>query len=296
MIDCTLVTCEIVPELDPDDRLLFDELGRRGLSVATALWSDPRVDWAASRLTVVRSTWDYHSRHREFGDWIDRVSEVTALRNDARMLRWNMHKGYLRDLAMQDVPIVPTLWLSAGERGSLAALRTANGWSDCVIKPARGAATHGVLLVRRDRASSDAGQAHLDRLVQNDDVLVQPYLGDVVGYGERALIFFNGRFSHAVTKKPFDTVLAVGDAGEAAVQVTDAEIAVAARALTAAPGQSLYARVDLLRDDCGTPQVSELELIEPALYFGASTEGLRTFADCIERELTALDRRLTIYG
>jgi hypothetical protein len=38
MIDCTLVTCEIVPELDPDDRLLLDELRKRGLSVSIALY------------------------------------------------------------------------------------------------------------------------------------------------------------------------------------------------------------------------------------------------------------------
>ena len=296
MIDCTLVTCDLVPGLDPDDRLLVDELRRRGLTVASAVWSDPRVDWGQSRLSVVRSTWDYHSRYGEFAEWIDQVSEVTAIRNDAPMLCWNMHKSYLRDLEVRGIPVVPTAWVRKGKRCSLGALRVANGWGDCVIKPARGAATHGVLLVRSDDASSEAGQAHLDRLVQTGDVLVQPYLEDVVGYGERALIFFNGCFSHAVMKKPFDTVLAVGDAGAAAVQVTPEEIEVATTALTAAPGVSLYARIDLLRDDSGLPQVSEVELIEPALYFGASTDGLRSFADCIELELAALDRRLTIYG
>jgi hypothetical protein len=89
-------------------------------------------------------------------------------------------------------------------------------------------------------------------------------------------------------KKPFDTVLAVGDAGGAAVEVTRDEIAVAAMALGAAPGRSLYARIDLLRDDEGTARVSEVELIEPALYFGASTDALRSFADCIELELAAV--------
>lgn len=296
MIDCTLVTCDIVPGLDPDDRLLVDELRRRGLTVASALWSDPRVNWAESRLSILRSTWDYHSRYGEFAQWINRVSDVTALRNDARMLRWNMHKSYLRDLEVRGVPVVPTAWVRKGQGCSLGALRAANGWGDCVIKPARGAATHGVLLVRRDRNSSDAGQAHLDRLVQTGDVLVQPYLEEVVGYGERALIFFNGCFSHAVMKKPFDTMLAVGDAGAAAVQVTSNEIEVAATALAAAPGVPLYARIDLLRDDSGEPQVSEVELIEPALYFGASTDGLQSFADCIGLELATLDRGLTIYG
>ena len=296
MTDCTLVTCELIPGLDPDDRLLVDELRKRGLTVTSAVWSDPRVDWAQSRLSVLRSTWDYHGRYADFARWIDRVSDVTALRNDAAMVRWNMHKSYLRDLESQGVPVVPTAWVYKGRPRSLADLRTANGWGDCVIKPARGLATHGVLLVRCDGPSSKEGQAHLDGLVRDDDVLVQPYLGDVVSYGERALIFLLGRFSHAVVKKPFDTVLAVGDAGGAAVEVTQEEVAVAAKALGAAPGRPLYARVDLLRDDEGAARVSEVELIEPALYFGASTDALQSFADCIELELAALGRRLTIYG
>lgn len=296
MIDCTLVTCELIPGLDPDDRLLVDELRARGLTVAAAVWSDPRVDWTQSRLSVLRSTWDYHARYREFAQWIDHVSEITALRNDARIVRWNMHKSYLRDLESRGIPVVPTAWVPKGKPCSLAELRAANGWGDCVIKPARGVATYDVLLVRRDRASSREGQAHIDRLVQSDDVLVQPYLNEVVNYGERALIFLAGRFSHAVMKKPFDTVLAVGDAGAAAVQVTPDEIEVAARALTAAPGRSLYARIDLLRDDSRTACVSEVEMIEPALYFGASTDALRSFADCIELELAGLERGLTISG
>lgn len=285
MIDCTLVTCEMVPTLDPDDRLILDELRGRGLTVRTAIWSDPHIDWSGSKLTILRSTWDYHRRYREFAEWIDRVSEVTALRNDARLLHWNVHKSYLRDLELRGVPVVPTAWVRRGERCSLAVLRTTNGWRDCVIKPARGVATHGVLHVRCDRASSEAGQAHLDDLARDDDVLVQPYFEEVVTYGERALIFFDGHFSHAVMKKPFDTVLAVGDARAAAVQPTPDEIEVAARALAAVPGPSLYARIDLLRDARGDPHVSELELIEPALYFGASRGGLRLFADSIEHAL-----------
>ena len=285
MIDCTLVTCERVPALDPDDRLLADELRGRGLTVSAAAWSDPAVDWSNSRLCVLRSTWDYYTRYHEFAEWIDRVSGVTALRNDAPLLHWNMHKSYLRDLELSGVPVVPTAWVGKGERSDLLSLRSANGWRDCVIKPARGAATHGVLLVRSDRASSAEGQEHLDRLARSDDVLVQPYLEEVVDYGERALIFFAGRFSHAVVKKPFDTVLAVGDAGAAAVKPSRDEIEVAAKAVAAVPGPpSLYARIDLLRDERGRPHVSEVELIEPALYFGARGNGPRSFARCIALE------------
>ncbi|MGA8532765.1 MAG: hypothetical protein WB615_01510, partial [Candidatus Tumulicola sp.] len=90
--DCTLVTCEEFPALDPDDRLLAGELCARGITVAIATWSDPQVDWSAGRLCVLRSTWDYHRRYGEFIDWLQRTAAVTSLRNDARLIAWNADK------------------------------------------------------------------------------------------------------------------------------------------------------------------------------------------------------------
>src|SRR5271166_4543457 len=95
--DCMLVTCEQVPKLDPDDRLLLNELRDRGLRASIGVWSDPRVDWSEARLCLLRSTWDYHTRHGEFLDWIDLVAGVTRVRNEPRLLHWNADKAYLRD-------------------------------------------------------------------------------------------------------------------------------------------------------------------------------------------------------
>jgi hypothetical protein len=290
MIDCTLVTCEAVRTLDPDDRLLLEELRRRGMSVSVAAWSDPHVDWSISRLCILRSTWDYHKHPDEFGAWLDRVAEVAAIQNAPGLVGWNSHKGYLRELELRGVPVVPTVWILRGQSRRLTDLCEERGWHELVIKPARGAATHDVMLVGRDAAAFAKGQAHLDQLAQAQDVLVQPYLDEVVAYGERALIFFADRYSHAVKKKPFDTVLAVRSSFTAAADATSDEIEVAAGALAAIPGRSLYARVDLLRDADGNARVSELELIEPALYFGTHPPSRAAFADVVERELEATMR------
>ena len=217
MSDCTLVTSEWIPALDPDDRLLMAELQRRGLSVGIAVWSDPKVNWAASGLCVLRSTWDYHGRYDEFVAWLERVTAATAMRNQARLVRWNAHKSYLRELQWCGVPVVPTEWVQRGEPRSLAEICAERGWGDAVLKPARGAAAHQVTHVRRDNVSLAAGDAALTELLQRHDALVQPYLGSVAGYGERGLIFFEDRYSHAVAKKPFDSVLAVGNARSSAI-------------------------------------------------------------------------------
>ncbi len=292
MIDCTLVTCKIVPALDPDDRILVHELRRRSLTVSVEVWNDPHVDWAASRLCLIRSTWDYHSRYCAFIAWIERVAAVTTIRNDRLLLCWNAHKSYLRELERLGVPVVPTEWVSKGSRRDIGELCATRGWRDVVIKPAQGAAAHKVVLVRHDERSLAAGQGHLDRLAGSQDVLIQPYLPAVATYGERALIFFEDRYSHAVVKKPFDTVLAVNNTISTRVEATPEEISVASRAAEALPGDPLYARVDLLRDAEGNPRVSEVELIEPALYLAVHEPAPARFADAIEREIDSLRDRL----
>ncbi|MGB6414842.1 MAG: hypothetical protein WBF19_16000 [Candidatus Cybelea sp.] len=293
MTDCTLVTCALVPDLDPDDRLLLREMQRRGLDVSVEVWNAPETDWSASALCVLRSTWDYHVRYGEFVSWIDRASALTRLQNDPCLLKWNADKSYLRALKERGVPTVPTAWVARGERCSLARLAGMRGWRDLVLKPAKGLAGHGVSLVRRGAKSFAAAQAKLDHLTQTHDMLVQPYLEGVLGYGERALIFIDGRYSHAIVKKPFDTMLAISDAGSALVEATGDEIAIASKALEAVPAPTLYARVDLLRDDDHNVCVSELELIEPALYFGVYEPARVALADAVIRQLAALTEALS---
>jgi hypothetical protein len=107
----------------------------------------------------------------------------------------------------------------------------------------------------------------------------------VATYGERALIFLRGCYSHAVVKKPFDRILAVSDEPSSIVAPTPQEVRVAAHAMAAVPGESLYGRVDLLDDDEGQPRVSEVELIEPGLYLSLHEPARKAFADAVEREL-----------
>lgn len=284
-VDCIVATCELVPELDPDDRMLVSELRRRGVSVSIAVWNDPRVDWGAAALCLVRSTWDYHRRYDEFLAWIERIASLTVVKNDPRLLRWNAHKSYLRDLERSGVPVVSTFWVNRGERASLRDIAQARGWRSLVLKPARGAASHGVTLVRGDAASLADGQTCLVQLLAEDDVLVQPYLEAVVTYGERALIFLGGHYSHAAVKKPFDRILAVSSGPSSQARATPDEIEIAARAVAAVPGAPIYARVDLLKDDDGNLRVSELELIEPTLYFALHEPARSELASAVEREL-----------
>ncbi|MGH8090233.1 MAG: hypothetical protein ACREO6_02145, partial [Rudaea sp.] len=133
---------------------------------------------------------------------------------------------------------------------------------------------------RYHASERDAPAAHVRRLLDaGRSVLLQPYLDRVDAHGETALIFFDGKFSHAIRKGP---LLRRGEGPTRALfaaehitprQPSAAELALAERTLAAIPfGTLLYARVDLLHTDQGSdkdgsPCVLELELTEPSLFF-----------------------------
>ena len=288
MVDCIFATYAALPDLDPHDRLVMDALRDRDISSCAGVWSDPSVEWSQARLCVVRSTWDYPAVHHAFLEWLERVSSATKVRNDPETLRWNAHKFYLRDLQRAGVPVVPTEWLNAGECVRLDRLMERNGWSEAIVKPSYGGSSWNVLHVESLQDARDSGQRHLDRLLDHQDVLVQPFLHTLEAYPERALIFIGGAYSHTVTKTPFQTALPSGEAGDAPlVDATPDEVAVAQRAIAAAPAPPMYARVDLVRDDAGAPRVLELELIEPTLFLGVHPQSVDAFADAIAQELRA---------
>ena len=124
----------------------------------------------------------------------------TRLLNPAAVLTWNTHKGYLRDLADQGVPIVPTAWVSVGASTTLAQVMDDNLWTDVVAKPVVGAGSYLTERIR-DPESPDA-MAFWQRLVGEREAMVQPYLQSVEEYGERSVMWIDGELTHAIRKSP----------------------------------------------------------------------------------------------
>jgi glutathione synthase/RimK-type ligase-like ATP-grasp enzyme len=289
LLDITIATCAQLPDLDPDDRILVQALGTLGVRVVPAVWTDVTVDWRRADMCIVRSTWDYHKSPAAFSRWVEDTSTKTNLLNPPAVLRWNMHKFYLRDLEGAGIPIVPTFWLRRGAIVDLNELLSWLDWPEAVIKPAYGASADGVLRVGPDCDERHKAQSHLGSLIDQQDVLLQPYLPTITTHHERALVFIDGEYSHAVTKAPFmhansdlakRACLPPGASGEIAVRATNDEISLAARALEVVPTGHLFARVDVVRDGV-TPCVLEIELIEPALYLYAHPPAAHSLADAI---------------
>ena len=276
-----LVTCATLPELDPDDQPLIDQLAALGVRAMPAVWNDTSVEWDGFDLVVVRNTWDYPARRKEFVDW---ARSVPRLANPADIIEWNTDKRYLAELAAADVPIVPTSWLAPAD----AVVLPPRGRH--VLKPSVGAGSlDAAAFTLHDAHEQALARDHAARLLTSGQtVMVQPYIEQIEERGETALIFLGNVFSHAIAKG----AMLVGERGLeagglylqesiATREPTDAEFDVATRALRAVPGGAdrlAYARVDLVPDDDGKPLLIELELTEPSLYLAYSEGAALRFA------------------
>jgi hypothetical protein len=277
--DVALITYAGMPDLCSDDRLLVDALEQRGLRVRVVVWDDPSVDWSASTLAVIRSTWDYFHKPDAFLRWLRDVSRRTTLVNPASIVEWNHHKGYLRDLSERGVAVVPTAYAVRDAATALPELAARRGWREIVVKPCISGSSH---LARRfgDAAAPEA-QAHLDRIVATQDAMIQPYLAQVEREGERSLIYVGGAFSHAIRKAPFSPGVVGGEDKEAFVEASVEEIAFGQHALAQAGEPAVYARVDVVPVD-GRSLLMELELIEPALHFRLAPGSADRFAGVLD--------------
>ena len=276
-----LATCRVLPEPDPDQEPLVQALAAVGIDARLRAWDAPDPADPPADLCVVRSTWNYHERRDDFLAWAARVAARTPVLNPLPILRWSTDKAYLRDLADRGVPVVPTAFLDRGAVADLPTVMAERGWSDVIVKPRVSA---GSFATRRCTAPRQGeGARFLAQQLRERDMMVQPYLRSVEGYGERALVWIDGALTHAVLKSP--RLAGQDEAVSAAVPIVAAERAVAERALAGVGEGLLYGRVDLVREDGGALLVMELELVEPSLFFLQHPPALRRFVDAVRARL-----------
>jgi hypothetical protein len=286
-----LVTARAARGLDEDLPPLEAALSAAGAEVHVPDWDDPEVNWASFDLAVLRSTWDYTDRLREFLVWVETASSLTTLLNPAAVVRWNTDKHYLAELARAGVAVVPSSFIEPGRNAeqALAQFLAQHDCAELVVKPSVGAGSRDTQ--RHARTEIGAAIAHAKRLLDAQrSVLLQPYLERVDKDGETALMYFAGQFSHAIRKGPLlppgaTAAPAIGlFAPEKITRRTPGadELQLADRILAALPFSApLYARVDLIRDPEGAPRVLEVELTEPSLFFAYATASADRFAAAI---------------
>ncbi|MEO6700078.1 MAG: hypothetical protein ABI140_08280 [Jatrophihabitantaceae bacterium] len=282
-----IATCtQLLPDGDVEDATLLRALAELDLKATLVGWSEPDVDWAGFDATVIRSTWDYTTRRAEFLAWTDRVPRLF---NPAPVVAANSDKRYLAGLAAAGLPVVRTTFFEPDQPVRLPVT------GEYVLKPSIGAGSGGAGRFDAGQpADAQRASAHAAALqAAGRTVLLQPYLAGVDTAGETALMFFNGRYSHAICKS---AMLAAGSqyglgmdqlyVGEVitAREPSAAELelagAVLAELTAGLPEPLLYARIDLLPAEHG-PVLVEAELTEPSLFLDHDEQAARRLAEAI---------------
>jgi glutathione synthase/RimK-type ligase-like ATP-grasp enzyme len=261
-----VATCRLLPEPDPDQAPLLSALRDAGVEAQVLAWDDPGApDLHSFNACILRSTWNYYEDLAGFLRWAEGAAAATRLENPLSIVRWNCHKTYLSALAQRGVRVVPTEFVTQGQRPELAPM-AARLSDDLVIKPTVSASSFATRRFRPGEA--EEAQRYLLKLAAERDVMVQRYMPSVEGVGERALVWIDGELTHAVRKSPrfSGEDEHVGDA----LPISPEERAFAFEVLRAVPDLDLdtllYGRVDVVRDDKERLCVAELELIEPSLF------------------------------
>ncbi|HCC64302.1 MAG TPA: hypothetical protein DEP62_03735 [Flavobacteriales bacterium] len=286
-----------------EDFALVEALRACGLEADRKVWSDPSIDWSAADALVFRTTWDYFDRWDEFQHWLREVQKVTTLINPAACLHWNLDKHYLLDLEQAGIPVVPSVIHRRHEALSWDEASQGFASDDLVIKPTVSGAAKDTYRVRRRQNAWHLAPAHPDSieelwssLLQRQDMMVQPFLPSVVANGELSLMWLGGTVTHAVKKQANPGDFRVQDDHGGTVlphDMTLEERAFAERAMHAAVkvmdrlnmGEPLYARVDMVRDLSGAWAVSELEMVEPELWFRMCPDAAGVLARAIAEHL-----------
>jgi glutathione synthase/RimK-type ligase-like ATP-grasp enzyme len=255
-----------------------EPLRSAGMTVESRSWTEAD-DISAFDLVLPLLVWGYH---RDQDWWLDRTAawemEGVRLLNPPPVLRWNAEKSYLGRLAARGAPVVPTIYVDRVTDTALRDAAGAFGTPHVVAKPLASSTAWRTIRWPRDPiADGPEGSA-----------MIQPYLPRIETDGEVSLLYFGGRYSHAVRKVPQPGEFRVQPEYDGIIsrhEPADDEREAADAVLAAVDERLLYARVDLVRDLDGRPALIELELIEPDLYLaydparGASfTEAVRAAA------------------
>ncbi len=281
-----LVTSAGLAHPDIDLPPLVHELSNLDVEAEIVSW-DADVDWSMYEAAIIRSTWDYHRRLDEFDHWLTEVATHTQLWNPAEVIRWNLDKRYLVDLAANGLPIVPSKFVDSRQPNWQQ--RVMSFGSDIVVKPAVGAGSHGV---RRFTDDHDQAINYAHELIEHRQTpLIQSYLHDIDTYGEVGLVTAGGVLSHAFHKAAILDGEPEWSGDDHVVEVitahlpSDQELALCERVLAVLP-PTAYARIDLLPTNDG-PVISEVELIEPSLFLdvdaGAAQRIASAFASLLRR-------------
>ncbi|KYQ90549.1 hypothetical protein DLAC_09174 [Tieghemostelium lacteum] len=318
------VTSGGFPTLSEDDQILINLASLKKIRFQFLVWDDESVDWSSEKFDVliIRSLWDYVLKVDKFKKWIDYIQSLgIRVLNDLGAIRWNIDKNYLDEFqninnylynnsskskkqtssstcssssSLSNIKIIPTIFIRPNEKKSLLKSieegkksgRFSGNQKEFVFKPCIGAGGYGTTKFHLD--SHEEYKDSYMELLEKSDVLLQPFISTIHDQGETSFIFFNGKFSHSIIKRPSKNDFRVQEGYGGTVEknpnppLSEIQLAqsIMDRIIEKHP-RILYARIDMLRYHDGKLFLSECEIFEPTLYFMGDQDIAIRFLDCV---------------
>ena len=266
-----------------EDELVINALKEKNLSVVKKDWNDSIFDWETTRSILFRSTWDYFDKFELFKKWFNKTKNKCLMINSTETIEWNIDKHYLLDLQEHQIPIPNSEFIKRGSSIDLSLLMQKKNWNEIVVKPTISGAAKNTYRLKKEEIIQFGPT--WEKLIYKEDFIVQEFQNNVITEGEVAMIVIGGKFTHAVLKKAKEGDFRVQDdfGGSIAIYNPNEEMVKLAekctRILTPIPS---YARVDIIRDNLGELAVSELELIEPELWFRLNPNAAQKLAHHVD--------------
>ncbi len=263
-----------------DDNLTFEPLKKLGWDVETLSWRAKNIDWAQFEAVVIRTPWDYQNSPKEFLEVLKEIGQATRLENPFDIVKWNMRKTYMRELAENGVTIVPTIFSDDSiDEDAFQTWQKEFNTDEIIIKPTISATANDTFRV-------DAYKSQLAEIFQDREYMVQPFIKNIITEGEFSLFYFGGEISHAILKtpKPNDFRVQEDFGGIIRGIKPSEELLKAGSYILEKIGRNLlYTRIDFVRIELKEFALMELELIEPALYFRINPNSANLFAKAFNR-------------
>lgn len=282
-----LVTSKLHPDLLETDRNLINIFAEKRIIAEPVIWNNPDIDWTKFDYVIIRTTWDYFYHYTKFQYWLEDLEKNNIqVINHIHTIKKNVHKYYLRELQSRGVEIIPTLFVDKTDNLNLELFKS-KLWRKNVIKPSFSADSYMTSVFTPDELKKVENE-YKEIAVQRN-LLIQPFMEEIVEMGEISMIFFNKQFSHSILKTPQKGDFRVqSDYGGTYKRYNPSKkmIETGKFILSCWDDDLLYARVDgILSKDKFL--MMELELIEPDLYFeyceNAQQDFVESFCDYIKK-------------
>ena len=265
-------------------------MNRSGSLSSREVWTNEEINWSDYDLILLKAPWDYHENIIAFYNWLDLLNNLSIpILNPYEILKWNSDKHYLKEISDSGLRVIPTVFLEKNSSLQLKSVFEELNSQKLIIKPCISAGAKNTFVLTSDNITLH--QKSIDDLLKHEALLVQPFINEIETEGEWSFLFFDGKYSHSVLKKPCAGDFRVQHCYGGTIHADKIEmpyIEAAQNFVDKFAKGCLYARVDGVMVN-NTFLLMELELLEPFLFLSYHPKGFENYHAALVKFIAQID-------